>query len=95
MKVNIKAGSEKYNVDFKITPQLKNKGLVAMAKSSKDLDKLQSAIAARAGGDELIDYIILKVLESKLKLPMEIDRTYNGAGYGFVLDFYSIAKKLN
>lgn len=94
MKVNIKAGSEKYNVDFNITPQTKNKGLVAMAKSSKDLDKLQSAIAARVGGDELIDYIILKVLESKLKLPMEIDRTYKGAGYGFVLDFYSIAKSL-
>ena len=95
MKVNIKAGSEKYNVDFKVIPQLKNKGLIAMAKSSKDLDELQSAIAARTGGDELIDYIILKVLESKLKLPMEIDRTYKGAGYGFTLDFYSISKKLN
>ena len=95
MKVNIKAGGDKYNVDFNVSPQLKNKGLVAMAKSSKDLDKLQSAIAARAGGDDLIGAIILKALEKKLKLPMEIDRSYEGAGYGFVLDFYSIAKKLN
>lgn len=95
MKVNIKAGGDKYNVDFNVSPQLKNKGLVAMAKSSNDLDKLQSAIAARAGGDDLIGAIILKALEKKLKLPMEIDRSYEGAGYGFVLDFYSIAKKLN
>ncbi len=95
MKVNIKAGGDKYNVDFNVSPQLKNKGLVAMAKSSNDLDNLQSAIAARAGGDDLIGAISLKALESKLKLPMEIDRTDEGAGYGFVLDFYSIAKKLN
>ena len=95
MKIDIKAGGMKYNVDFKVLPQLKNKGLIAMAKSSKDLDELQSAIAARAGGDDLIGVIILKALEKKLKLPMEIDRNYDGAGYGFVLDFYSISKKLN
>jgi hypothetical protein len=43
----------------------------------------------------LIDYIILKELVKKFKLPFEIDHSYEGAGYGFVLDFYTIAKKLN
>jgi hypothetical protein len=95
MKINIKAGGKTYKVDFKVLPQLKNKGLFAMAKSSKDLDELQAAIANRGAGDDLIGAIILKSIEKKLKLPMEIDRTYEGAGYGFVLDFYSIAKKLN
>ena len=33
------------------------------------------------GGDELIDYIILKELDKKLKLPVEIDHSYDGAGY--------------
>ena len=66
-----------------------------MAKSSKELDALQLAIADRAGGDELIDYIILKELDKKLKLPVEIDHSYDGAGYGFVFDLYAIAKKLN
>ena len=59
------------------------------------MDALQLAIADRAGGDELIDYIILKELDKKLKLPVEIDHSYDGAGYGFVFDFYAIAKKLN
>lgn len=94
MKIDIKSGGKKYSVDFKVLPQLKNKGLFVMAKSSKELDELQAAIANRGAGDELIGAIILKSLEKKLKLPMEIDRTYEGAGYGFVLDFYSIAKSL-
>ena len=95
MKINIKAGGTSHKVEFKFIPQLKNKGLIAMAKSSKELDALQLAIADRAGGDELIDYIIMKELNKKLKLPVEIDHSYDGAGYGFVLDFYSIARKLN
>jgi hypothetical protein len=95
MKINIKSGGKTYKVDFKVLPQLKNKGLFAMAKSSKDLDELQSAIANRGAGDDLIGAIILKAIEKKTKLPMEIDRDYEGAGYGFVLDFYSVAKKLN
>jgi hypothetical protein len=95
MKINIKAGGKTHKVEFKFIPQLKNKGLIAMAKRSKELDALQLAIADRAGGDELIDYIILKELDKKLKLPVEIDHSYDGAGYGFVFDFYTIAKKLN
>ena len=95
MKINIKAGGKTYKVDFKVLPQLKNKGLFVMAKSSKDLDELQAAIINRGAGDGLIGAIILKAIEKKTKLPMEIDRTYEGAGYGFVLDFYSVAKKLN
>ena len=95
MKINIKAGGTTHKVEFKFIPQLKNKGLIAMAKSSKELDALLSAISDRAGGDELIDYIILKELVKKFKLPFEIDHSYDGAGYGFVLDFYTIAKKLN
>ena len=88
MKINIKAGGKTHKVEFKFIPQLKNKGVIAM-------DALQLAIADRAGGDELIDYIILKELDKKLKLPVEIDHSYDGAGYGFVFDFYTIAKKLN
>ena len=95
MKINIKAGGTSHKVEFKFIPQLKNKGLIAMAKSSKELDALQLAIADRAGGDELIDYIIMKELNKKLKLPVEIDHNYEGAGYGFVFDFYTIAKQLN
>ena len=94
MKIDIKAGGTKYSVDFKVIPQLKNKGLIAMAKSSKDLDELQTAIINRGGNDETIGGIIAKAVENKLKLPIDVDYSYKGAGYGLKLDFYSIAKKL-
>lgn len=41
MKINIKAGGKTHKVEFKFIPQLKNKGLIAIAKSSKELDALQ------------------------------------------------------
>ena len=66
----------------------------AIAKSSKDLDTLQAAISERGAGDELIGVIIAKALENKLKLPIDVEHGYSGAGYGFKLDLYSIAQKL-
>ena len=39
---------------------------IQIIKNKKELDALQLAIADRAGGDELIDYIILKELDKKL-----------------------------
>ena len=95
MKVDIKAGGQKFSVDFRISPGVRDTHLTAIAKSSKDLDALQNAINARGAGDELIGAIIAKALENKLKLPVDYDYGYQGAGYGFKFDLYSIIKKLN
>lgn len=95
MKVDIKAGGQKYSVDFKIMPGSRDSHLSAIAKSSKDLDALQDAINARGAGDDMIGVIVAKALETKLKLPIEVDYSYSGAGYGFKFDLYSIVKKLN
>lgn len=95
MKVNIKTKNNNYTVDFKITPMQDNEGLIAIAKNSKELDTLQNAMYDLYDStDELIGRIIAKALEKKLKLPIEQDRYYAGAGYGFKLDMYSIAKGL-
>ena len=95
MKIDIKAGGQKYSVDFKIMPGSRDTHLSAIAKSSKDLDELQTAISNRGAGDDMIGVIVGKALENKLKLPIEVDHSYSGAGYGFKFDLYSIVKKLN
>ena len=94
MKIDIKAGGMKYSVDFRIGPGQRDTHLTAIAKSSKDLDELQTAIVNRGAGDEMIGVIIAKALENKLKLPIDVDHSYQGAGYGFKFDTYAIANKL-
>ena len=94
MKIDIKSGGKRYSVDFKIMPGQKDTHLTAMAKSSKDLDELQSAISNRDNNDEIIGKVIATALENKLKLPIDFDYGYQGAGYGFKFDLYSIANKL-
>jgi hypothetical protein len=94
MKIDIKSGGQKYSVDFKINPGRGDIHFTAIASSSKDLDELQTAIINRGGNDQTIGAIIAKALENKLKLPVDVDYGYQGAGYGFKLDLYSISKKL-
>ena len=94
MKIDIKSGGMKYSVDFRIGPGQRDTHLTAIAKSSKDLDELQTAIVNRGAGDDAIAAVIAKALENKLKLPIEVDYGYNGAGYGFKFDLYLISNKL-
>lgn len=94
MKIDIKSGGVKYSVDFRISPGQRDTHLTAIAKSSKDLDELQTAIVNRGAGDDMIGVIVAKAIEKKLKLPIDVDHRYQGAGYGFKFDTYSIASKL-
>lgn len=94
MKIDIKAGGMKYSVDFRISPGQRDTHLTAIAKSSKDLDELQTAIINRGVNDDMIGTIVAKAIEKKLKLPIDVDHGYQGAGYGFKFDTYSIAKTL-
>lgn len=94
MKIDIKAGGQKYSVDFNINSGRGDIHFIATPKSSKDLDELQTAIVNKGGNDQTIAVIIAKAIENKLKLPVEPDYGYGGAGYGLKLDLYSIAKSL-
>ena len=60
MKIDIKAGGQKYSVDFKIMPGSRDTHLSAIPKSSKDLDELQTAISNRGAGDDMIGVIVGK-----------------------------------
>jgi hypothetical protein len=93
MKVNFKLKSNTYSAEFNVAPIIKDGGIACMAKTSKDLDVLQDIISNTNEG--LIIQKALQVhLESKLKLPIDINFDYKGAGYGFKIDMYSLVKKL-
>jgi len=98
MKINLKAGGERYTVEFTVIPstdKMSESDFIAIPKSSKDSDKLQTAIVNRGGNDQAIGALIAKAIENKLKLPMEPDYGHTqGNGYGVKIDKYSIVKKL-
>ena len=94
MKIDIKQGGKKFSVNFLIAPGRGDVHFSAIAKSSNDLDTLQAAIEERGAGDDMIGVIIGKAIEKKLKQPIDVDHGYQGAGYGFKFDLYSIAKSL-
>ena len=79
-----KVGSE--TIQFKVSPY--RTGISLIAASGNDLDKLQDAM----GSEDEVKGEIRKSLEKKLRIPIEIDRDYEGAGFGFKIDLYSLAK---
>ena len=79
-----KVGSE--TIQFKVSPY--RTGISLIAASGNDLDKLQDVMSS---GDE-VKGEIRKSLEKKLRIPIEIDRDYEGAGFGFKIDLYALAK---
>ena len=73
MKIDIKQGGKKFSVNFLIVPGRGDVHFSAMAKSSKDLDIIQTAVEEKGAGDDMIGVIIGKAIEKKLKLPIEVD----------------------
>ena len=65
-------------------------GLTLMAATSKDLDLVQDAIV----NDVDVKGELRKTLEKQLKIPVDIDRSYEGAGYRFSIDFTALAKQV-
>ena len=78
----------KDSVNFKVMGD--RNGLTLIAASGNDLDGLQDAIA----NDVDVKGELRNTLEKQLKVPVEIDQSYSGAGFRFNIDFYSLAKKV-
>ena len=92
MKVQFKIGSERVEVKFLPVPY-KDGGISLIAKSSKDLDKLESLIPSGVSGD-VIPKILQGQIEKKLGIIVKWDARYQGAGFGFKIDMYKIVDKL-
>ena len=94
MKIDFKAGNEKFTIDFLISQGGRDSDadFVAMAKNSKELDKLQDYISKRNAGDKAIGDIIASVIEKKIGVPCDRSVWYKGAGFGISIDTYSLIK---
>jgi len=85
-EAKVKLGKD--SVNFKVLGD--SKGLTLIAATGNDLDGLQDAIE----NDVDVKEELRKTLEKQLKIPVEVDRGYEGAGFRFNIDFYSLAKKV-
>jgi len=85
-EAKVKLGKD--SVNFKVLGD--SKGLTLIAATGNDLDGLQDAIE----NDVDVKEELRKTLETQLKIPVEVDRGYEGAGFRFNIDFYSLAKKV-
>lgn len=92
MKIPFKIKGKAETIEFSLSP-LSDGGFSVMAKSTKDLDKLQDLIASE-DSSLVVQKGIQKYIESKLKLAVDIDYGHRGAGYGFKIDMYSLLSKL-
>ena len=92
MKIPFKIQRKSEIIEF-TTSLTRDGGFSVIAKSSKDLDKLQDLIASEDSA-LVVQKGIQKYIESKLKLAIDSDYNYRGAGYGFKLDMYSLLDKL-
>jgi len=78
----------KDSVSFKVMGD--KGGLTILPTTGNDLDKVQDAIE----NDIDVKEELRKSLEKQLKIPVEIERGYEGGGFRFIIDFYSLAKQV-
>lgn len=92
MKVPFKINGKRETVQFIISPT-RNGGFTVIAKSSKDLDKLQDLISSD-DSTMVVQKGLESYIEKKLGLSVYSDDRHQGAGYGFKIDMYYIIDKL-
>lgn len=83
-------------VNFRLTHQSGKSNWLAMASTSKDLDKLiDSGASHTAIGKDIEDTINMLLKKFRQNFTVELDYGWQGAGYSFNLNFEDILKKLN
>ena len=92
MRVGFKHKGKSHRVDFIVNTTMYT-DLIFIAKTSKDLDVIDELKDTDAG-DRPIREGIKQMIEKQLKIDINHDWNYDGAGYGFNLDMYGIIKKL-
>jgi len=83
-------------VNFRVTHQSGKANWLAMASTSKDLDKLiDSGASHTAIGKDIEDMINVQLKKFRQNFTVELDYGWQGAGYSFNLNFEDILKRLN
>lgn len=96
MLVVIHGDDMSHAVNFRITNQAGKANWLAMAATSKDLDKLiASGQSETAIGKDIEDMINDQLKKYRQNFKVQLDYGWQGAGYSFDIDFEDILKKLN
>lgn len=83
-------------VNFRLTYRFDKGNILAMASTSKDLDKLiKSGQSETAIGKDIEDMINDQLKKFRTGFTVERDHGYKGAGYSFYLNLEYILKRLN
>lgn len=94
--VVVQADDMGHAVKFRITHQSGKANWLAMASTSKDLDKLvASGQSHTAIGKDIEDMINDQLKKFRQNFTVELDYSWQGAGYSFNLNFEDILKRLN
>ena len=96
MLVVIHGDDMSHAVNFRLTHQSGKANWLAMAATSKDLDKLvNSGQSHTAIGKDIEDQINDQLKKYRQNFKVQLDYGWQGAGYSFDLDFEDILKRLN
>lgn len=93
---NLQVVTSDQAVNFRLTHQSGKSNWLAMASTSKDLDKLiDSGASHQAIGKDIEDTINMLLKRFRQNFTVELDYSWQGAGYSFNLNFEDILKRLN
>ena len=91
MILTFKVDGKTYKVEFQ-TSVSKNNVITCIPKTTKDVDTVQTVISQSQA--MVVQKGIQQHIEKEIKLPIEIERDYNGPGFGFTVDLYDLVKGL-
>ena len=93
---NLQVVTSDQAVNFRLTHQSGKANWLAMASTSKDLDKLiNSGASHTAIGKDIEDTINMLLKRFRQNFTVELDYAWQGAGYSFNLNFEDILKRIN
>jgi hypothetical protein len=88
---NVLPGGIDASVDVEFSAMVSDNRFIFLPKTSKDLDKIETLNLDRSS----IEILLENRINEKLKgIELVRDKTYQGAGYGFVIDLNKILNKL-
>ena len=95
-QVVVTGDDESHAIKYRLSYRYGQGGILAMANSSKDLDKeIKSGASKTALGKDIEDTINDQLKKSRESVRVSIDHGYQGAGYAFRLELEDLLKKLN
>ena len=93
---NFQVVSNMNAINYSLTYPLGSGRIVAMAATSKDLDKeIESGASKTAIGKDIEDTINDQLKKFRQSITVSVDYSYEGAGYGFLINLEDLLKKLN